>query len=211
MIAASNGAPRRSAPLRSASARLHRRRPMLMSAALVNSHRDRNAKTGRPRSSSTAAAVAAGMVVARPAGRGAGGRDRSGPHPMHVLCAVPRRPDARSIANAHVEAAQIEEDLAKLARLTGCVRTYSTDTGLDQVPAIAQRLGMKVLQGLWLGGDRAEEPHPRSTPTVALAKRYPRCRSSASWSATRCCCAANCRRRTSRRSCARSRPRRRCR
>jgi glucan 1,3-beta-glucosidase len=76
------------------------------------------------------------------------------------------------ITSTHVEAAQIEEDLAKLARLTGCVRTYATDNGLDQVPAIAQRLGLKVLQGLWLGRDRQKNRIQIDT-TVALAKRYP--------------------------------------
>jgi exo-beta-1,3-glucanase (GH17 family) len=76
------------------------------------------------------------------------------------------------IASTQAEAAQIEEDLAKLARLTGCVRTYATDNGLDQVPAIAQRLGIKVLQGLWLGSDRRKNRIQIDT-TVALAKRYP--------------------------------------
>jgi glucan 1,3-beta-glucosidase len=76
------------------------------------------------------------------------------------------------IAATHAGAAQIEEDLAKLARLTGCVRTYATDNGLDQVPAIAQRLGLKVLQGLWLGRDRQRNRIQIDT-AVALAKRYP--------------------------------------
>jgi exo-beta-1,3-glucanase (GH17 family) len=76
------------------------------------------------------------------------------------------------IATTHVDAAQVEEDLAKLSRLTGCVRTYATDNGLDQVPAIAHRFGVKVLQGLWLGSDRAKNRVQIDT-TVALAKRYP--------------------------------------
>src|SRR5215468_1756443 len=71
----------------------------------------------------------------------------------------------------HAEAGRIEEDLTKLARLTGCVRTYATDNGLDQVPAIAQRLGIKVLQGLWLGRDRQKNRIQIDT-AIALAKRY---------------------------------------
>ena len=66
---------------------------------------------------------------------------------------------------------EIEEDLAKLARLTDCIRTYSTENGLDQVPAIAQRVGLKVIQGLWLGSDRKKN-RVRIDETVALAKRY---------------------------------------
>ncbi|HMA74918.1 MAG TPA: beta-(1-6) glucans synthase [Xanthobacteraceae bacterium] len=76
------------------------------------------------------------------------------------------------IAATHAEAAQIEEDLAKLVRLTGCVRTYATDNGLDQVPGIAQRLGLKVLQGLWLDRDRQKNRIQIDT-AIALAKRYP--------------------------------------
>ena len=33
-----------------------------------------------------------------------------------------------------IEPAQIEQDLAQLAKVTDCVRTYSVDFGLDQVP-----------------------------------------------------------------------------
>jgi exo-beta-1,3-glucanase (GH17 family) len=70
-----------------------------------------------------------------------------------------------------VPAGDIEEDLTKLARLTDCVRTYSTENGLDQVPAIAKRLGLKVIQGLWLGSDRKKN-RARIDATVVLAKQY---------------------------------------
>ncbi|KAA5600393.1 beta-1,6-glucan synthase [Blastochloris sulfoviridis] len=49
--------------------------------------------------------------------------------------------------------AQIEEDLARLAKVTDCVRTYATELGLSMVPEIAAQHGLKVLQGLWLGSD----------------------------------------------------------
>ncbi len=74
-------------------------------------------------------------------------------------------------ADTRVEGYEIEEDLAKLARLTDCIRTYSTENGLDQVPAIAQRVGLKVIQGLWLGSDRKKN-RIRIDETIALAKRY---------------------------------------
>jgi exo-beta-1,3-glucanase (GH17 family) len=70
-----------------------------------------------------------------------------------------------------VSAGDVEEDLTKLSRLTDCVRTYSTENGLDQVPAIARRLGLKVIQGLWLGSDRKKN-RARIDATVALAKQY---------------------------------------
>ena len=49
--------------------------------------------------------------------------------------------------------AQIERDLKLLAALTGCVRTYGTSKGLDQVPAVAKQLGFKVWIGAWIGSD----------------------------------------------------------
>lgn len=52
--------------------------------------------------------------------------------------------------------AQIEADLTVLARHVDCVRTYSVDQGLDQVPRIAHKLGLKVLLGIWIGRDAAQ-------------------------------------------------------
>jgi glucan 1,3-beta-glucosidase len=57
--------------------------------------------------------------------------------------------------HAHVSAARIESNLAVLSRRFDCVRTYSVGQGMDQVPAIAQRDGMRVLLGIWLGRDPA--------------------------------------------------------
>lgn len=54
---------------------------------------------------------------------------------------------------AHISAARIEADLAVLSRRFDCVRTYSVGQGMDRVPAIAQRDGMQVLLGIWLGRD----------------------------------------------------------
>ena len=48
---------------------------------------------------------------------------------------------------------QIDADLKALSRRFDCVRTYSQGQGLDAVPAIAGRYGMKVLMGVWIGRD----------------------------------------------------------
>jgi glucan 1,3-beta-glucosidase len=72
----------------------------------------------------------------------------------------------------HAAADRIEADLVKLAPLTGCIRTYATDNGLDQVPPIARRLGIKVLQGLWLGRDRQKNRIQIDT-AIDLARRFP--------------------------------------
>ena len=55
-----------------------------------------------------------------------------------------------------VSQARIAEDLAALSRRFDCVRTYSVGQGLDAVPAIAKRYGMKVLLGAWLSRDPVE-------------------------------------------------------
>lgn len=48
---------------------------------------------------------------------------------------------------------QILEDLSTLRASTGCVRIYSVDQGLSEVPAVARELGLKVLLGAWIGSD----------------------------------------------------------
>lgn len=74
--------------------------------------------------------------------------------------------------NFRIGPAQIAEDLAQLSKITGCVRTYSVSNGVDQVAAEAQRVGLKVMQGIWLGSDRAKNIVQIQT-AVALAKTYP--------------------------------------
>jgi len=49
---------------------------------------------------------------------------------------------------------QIAEDLAELAKISKCVRIYSVENGLDKVPEIASRVGLKVILGVWIGRDR---------------------------------------------------------
>jgi glucan 1,3-beta-glucosidase len=51
----------------------------------------------------------------------------------------------------HITPQQIDEDMAQLARISDCVRTYSVELGQDQVAAIAKRHGLKVIQGIWIG------------------------------------------------------------
>jgi len=72
----------------------------------------------------------------------------------------------------HVPVQQIAQDLAQLAKITNCVRTYSVDSGLDQVPGEAAKVGLKVIQGIWLGSNRFRNSLQIDT-AVALAKRYP--------------------------------------
>jgi len=74
--------------------------------------------------------------------------------------------------STRIDPRQIDEDLAQLAKVTDCVRTYSVDLGLDQVPEIAQRHGLKVLLGLWVSSHTDRTQFQIST-VVALANKYP--------------------------------------
>src|SRR4051812_22811328 len=76
------------------------------------------------------------------------------------------------VQDTHVSAEQIAQDLAQLAKITDCVRTYSIENGLDRVPEQAAKVGLKVIQGIWLGSNRMKNLAQIST-AVALTKEYP--------------------------------------
>jgi exo-beta-1,3-glucanase (GH17 family) len=92
---------------------------------------------------------------------------------LNCISYAPFRPGQSPLDPAtRIEPWQIDEDLALLATVTRCVRTYSADFGLDQVPEIAKRHGLKVIQGLWLSGEPEKNRFQVQT-TIDLAKRYP--------------------------------------
>lgn len=67
---------------------------------------------------------------------------------------------------------QIAEDLVELARITKCIRTYSIDNGLDKVPELASRAGLKVMLGVWLGRDHAKNALLADT-AISLVRNHP--------------------------------------
>ena len=67
---------------------------------------------------------------------------------------------------------QIAEDLRELAKVSKCIRTYSIDNGLDKVPELASRVGLKVLLGVWIGRDRAKNAHLVDI-AVSLVRDHP--------------------------------------
>src|SRR5258705_8887206 len=107
------------------------------------------------------AAVEMPQVSAGPGGR------------LDCVSYAPFRGDQNPLGPATmVEPWQIEEDLAQLKPLTGCIRTYSIDHGLDKIPEIAQRHGMKVLHGLWLSS-LPDLNRRQIATTIELANRFP--------------------------------------
>jgi glucan 1,3-beta-glucosidase len=71
-----------------------------------------------------------------------------------------------------IEARQIRDDLMRIKAMTDCVRTYSNDFGIDQVPAVAQEMGLKVIQGLWLSS-HADRSREQVATAITLARKYP--------------------------------------
>ncbi len=74
--------------------------------------------------------------------------------------------------HAFISAQRIDEDLRALSQRFDCVRTYSQGQGLSAVPQIAQRHGMQVLMGIWLGRDRKANAE-QIRLGIATARAYP--------------------------------------
>lgn len=76
------------------------------------------------------------------------------------------------IPTTQIPPEQIAQDLAQLAKITDCVRTYSIENGLDQVPALAAKVGLKVIQGIWLSSNRIKNLAQISV-AIELTKEHP--------------------------------------
>jgi glucan 1,3-beta-glucosidase len=74
--------------------------------------------------------------------------------------------------NLRIPDRQIEADLQRLSALTSCVRTYSAKGPQGRVAALAPRFGLKVMQGIWLNRDRAENRREVEAG-LKLARRHP--------------------------------------
>jgi glucan 1,3-beta-glucosidase len=92
---------------------------------------------------------------------------------LHCVSYAPFRGEQNPLAaGTRVPPEQIAEDLALLSTVTDCIRTYSIEHGLDRIPEIAQRHGLKVLHGLWLSS-HLDKNREQIETTVALANRFP--------------------------------------
>ncbi|MBK8175024.1 MAG: glycosyltransferase [Rhodospirillales bacterium] len=69
-----------------------------------------------------------------------------------------------------IPAEQIKQDLSVIADVAQGVRTYSTIDGIDQVPAIAGKLGLNVSLGAWIG-DTPERDKAEVETAVQLTKQ----------------------------------------
>jgi len=55
--------------------------------------------------------------------------------------------------NKNISPDRIDKDLAQLSKITGHIRTYTVDGGMEKVPEIARRYGMTVSMGIWISPD----------------------------------------------------------
>jgi glucan 1,3-beta-glucosidase len=121
-------------------------------------------------------AVAAALIAALWAWLGAPVAMPQGLHPGEKLWCISYAPFRGLETPFNVEttipAARIEQDLTQLAKLTDCVRIYSADQGLEHVVPIAQKLGLKVLQGFWVSGDPVKTK-VQMEAAIDLVNRYP--------------------------------------
>ena len=67
---------------------------------------------------------------------------------------------------------QIDRQFEALALSTGCLRTYSVGQGLAAAPALARKHGLKLLMGIWLGRNRADNA-AEIKRAIELGKEYP--------------------------------------
>ncbi|WP_426441868.1 glycosyl hydrolase family 17 protein [Bradyrhizobium genosp. P] len=92
---------------------------------------------------------------------------------LQCIAYAPFRANQTSESPAtRVSREQIEEDLAQLVKITDCIRIYATDLGLDQIPELAAKAGLKVMQGIWLSEDQQKNATQISTG-IRLAQQYP--------------------------------------
>lgn len=68
---------------------------------------------------------------------------------------------------------QIAGDLQQLSGLTSCVRTYSAKGAQGEITRLAEAQGLKVLQGIWLGRNRADNRREIES-ALEFARRYPK-------------------------------------
>jgi exo-beta-1,3-glucanase (GH17 family) len=68
--------------------------------------------------------------------------------------------------------AEADADMALVARVAGAVRTYAAYEGDFDTAALAQKHGVKVWQGIWLSGNRADNDREIARG-IALANAYP--------------------------------------
>jgi exo-beta-1,3-glucanase (GH17 family) len=91
----------------------------------------------------------------------------------HCVSYAPFRGDESPFGpDIPIDPGRIAADLDQLKQITGCVRTYSIDHGLDRIAEVAARNDVRVLQGVWLSSF-PELNRKQIDTAVRLARSFP--------------------------------------
>jgi exo-beta-1,3-glucanase (GH17 family) len=85
---------------------------------------------------------------------------------------APYRPSESPFTGRFPTGAEVDADLALLAQHVRTIRTYAAIEGDYDVAALAQKHGLKLWQGIWLGADRAQNER-EMVRAIEDANRYP--------------------------------------
>jgi exo-beta-1,3-glucanase (GH17 family) len=93
-------------------------------------------------------------------------------HVVESMSFAPFRRGQSPLTKTYPTAEQVTEDLQSLQGLTRGIRTYTAREGLEVVPPVAQKLGINVMQCVWLGPER-DINEKEVAAAIELANRYP--------------------------------------
>ncbi|QQS12428.1 MAG: hypothetical protein IPK81_23630 [Rhodospirillales bacterium] len=94
------------------------------------------------------------------------------PGPVQSLSFAPYRPGQSPLSRTFPTAAQIEEDLRLLKGRTSAIRTYTSLEGMEAVPRLAGKYGLKVWHGAWINNVERENLE-QVAALIDHANRYP--------------------------------------
>lgn len=95
-------------------------------------------------------------------------------HPLQCVSYAPFERDQSPFDFAKgmtIDPARIDADLAILSRRFSCIRTYSV-AGLEALPEYAEKYGLQVLLGAWIGAD-PKLNQQEIDRLIALARQHP--------------------------------------
>ena len=85
---------------------------------------------------------------------------------------APFRAGQSPFTESFPSASEVAEDVALVAGRVRAIRSYAALGGEADLAALAQRHGLKLWQGVWLGADRTKNAREMAA-AIALANRYP--------------------------------------
>lgn len=93
-------------------------------------------------------------------------------HVVESMSFAPFRRGQSPLTKTYPTSEQVLEDLRSLQGITRGIRTYTSREGLEVVPPEAQKLGLNVMQGVWLGPER-DINEKEVAAAIELANKYP--------------------------------------